>query len=70
MVEVVTLEEQRLSDGLGKGVSETVAEVQPGRMSTAFAEIAVGLPRNLRLPFRNRLNQEPGFTEDEECNQL
>src|SRR5579863_2727725 len=49
---IVTFEEQRRVSGLGQCVGKAVAEIQPCGMSTALAEIGVGLPGELPVKLR------------------
>jgi len=46
--EVVPLEEQGLARAFGQRIGRTIAEVQPGRMSS-LAEASEGLARDIRL---------------------
>lgn len=57
LIEIVPLKEERLPGKLGEGISEAVAEVQPGRMA-ALAEIVERLPCDVRLFDRHRLNHD------------
>jgi hypothetical protein len=62
--EVVALKQNWFARRLGQGVGEAVSEIQPGRMSAALTEITVGLARNPRLGFVNRLDDEPCLPEE------
>ena len=53
--EVVALEQQRLAQGFGERVGETIANVEPGGMATS-AEPAKSVDRDLRLLRRDRRN--------------
>ena len=52
--EVVTLEQQRLVEGLRQGIREAVAEVQAGFRAGTAAELAVGLSRCVGLGMIDR----------------
>jgi hypothetical protein len=56
--EIVGLEQERLAAGAGQRISETVAEVQAGRTSAAFAEIAIGGAGDLGLLAGSRLDDD------------
>jgi hypothetical protein len=61
--EIVSLEQQRLVSRLGKGISETVSEIQLGRMATAVAEVAISLARG-SMYFRVRYDLGKGEDSD------
>jgi hypothetical protein len=56
--EITTFEQQRFTICLGQRIGETVAEIQPCRMSAAFAKIPVGLTCDFRLYFRDRFDPQ------------
>src|ERR1035441_2409677 len=64
MPEIVALPQHRLPLLARQRIGEAVAEVQPGRVAAAFAKVAVGLPGNLRLRGRHRLDDDPGVFYD------
>jgi hypothetical protein len=61
MPELVALPLQRLACVERQRVRETVAEVQPGRMAAASAEVCVGLTSQPGAVLSHRLNHELSF---------
>jgi hypothetical protein len=58
VAEVLSLEQQRVTLLLGKGIGEAVAEVQPGRVPGSLAEVAVGLAGDAGLGDGDRCDGE------------
>ena len=56
MGEVISLEQQRFSGGLRKGVREAVPEVQAGLVAATLPEITVGVPGDPSLVVCHRLD--------------
>jgi hypothetical protein len=61
-LEILPLKQQRIAGDLGERISETVAEIQPGRV-TPFSEIVEGLARDVRLLYGERLNDDASPAE-------
>jgi len=62
MQEVASFKKQRLSFNSGECVSKAIAEIQTGAM-LSLTEIAIRIPRDSSLLFRDRLNHESAFTK-------
>ena len=58
MRKIVTFKKQWLASDFGQGVCEAVPEVQPGRVTAAAAEIAVGCTCHRGLLSRHGLNAD------------
>ena len=56
--EIVAFKQQRFTCELCERIGKAIAEIQPGRMAAAFAEIAIGLPCNSSLGFGYGLNDD------------
>ena len=61
---ITTFEQQRFTSFFRKRIGKAVAEIELGRMSTAFPEIPVGVSRNLRLNFRHGFNGDACFSNE------
>jgi hypothetical protein len=60
---ISTDEQQRFTGGLRQRVGKTIAEIQLGRMSAAFAEIPISLSSKPGLTFRDRLDAQACHSE-------
>ena len=58
LLEVVSLEQQRLAEIAGEGVGEAVAHVQPSRAAARPPEASVGVSGDPRLLGRQRLDSQ------------
>ena len=56
MDEIIALKQQRFAGDPGKGVSEAIAEIEPGEMAPATAILTMGLARDARLLLGDRLD--------------
>jgi hypothetical protein len=54
----VGVREKRFACELWERIGQAIAEIQFGRMTAAFAEIAIGLPCNSSLGFRHGFNSD------------
>src|SRR5215469_12696742 len=62
--EIVSLEQERLAGRLSQRVGEAVAEVQPGRMAAAAAEITIGGARDLCVLGGHHFDPYRGLGDD------
>ncbi len=62
LAEVLASEEERLADGLGEGVGETITEIKSGGMAT-FAVVGVALSCEESLLFGDRINRNSRVAE-------
>jgi hypothetical protein len=60
--EVPSLKQRGLPAHFGERIREAVLEIQSG-LVTALSEIRIGLPRGMRLLFRDRLDDDSGAPE-------
>jgi len=56
--EIIALEEQRLAGCPRQSIGEAVTEIEPRRMSAAFAEIPVGVTRDPCLSLGHRFDDK------------
>ncbi len=64
MYKIITFKQQRFAGSLGESISEAIAKIQLSRMPAAFAEIPVGLARDTRLSFCDRLDNDTSLGDE------